>query len=129
MFGAVKDSWFFSKAATYAMQEFGIDLMKADKATDGLVNGAAKEARGNQFSVEEAAASCVVIASLGLAKMLDIQGQKPDYSKMHDIERKIMMLSASGKIREPVQNRIEETIEEYYKVVEQKTGVPNEYLT
>lgn len=127
MFNAIKDSWFFSKAATYAMREFGIDLMKADKTTDGLVSGAAKEARGYKFSVEEAAASCIVTASLGLAKVLDIQGQEPDYSKMHEIERKMMMLSASGKIREPVRDRIEETIEEYYKVVEQKTGVPNEY--
>lgn len=127
MFKAIKDSWFFSKAATYAMQEFGIDLMKADKATNGLVSGASKEAREHKFSVEEAASSCVVIASLGLAKILDLQGQRPDYSKMHDIERKIMMLSAAGKIREPVQDRIEGSIKDYYTVMEKKTGVPNDY--
>lgn len=127
MFGAIKDSWFFSKTATFAMKEFGIDLMKADRVTDGMINNAVKEARRNNFTAEEAGASCVAISSLAVAEMLDLAGQRPDYSKMHEIERRVMLLAAQGIIREPVQERIEATIEEYYKVMEEKTGVANEY--
>ena len=127
MFGILKDSWFFAQVSTTAMQRFNIDLKKSDVATSGFVNDVIKKSRRYGFTRDEAAASCVALVSLALAEQLDLSGQRPDYRKMNEIEKIVAFMHAQELIRDPVYEEVDATIQQYYDLLEKKTGVKMEY--